>query len=236
MQRILAVFLLTAAAHAERIPIAVARRASDTERTAATELAEHLSRIYPADRFEVVSGMPPSGRAILVGTPGSFSEILRFVSKEKLSAPESFVVTGSARLGVIAGADARGALYGVYALLEKLGWGFYLSYDAAPPPRKQPFSFVEWQLTDAPVFADRVIFQWHNFLSSASTWEFADWRRWIRGAARMRYNTVMIHAYGNNPMFRFRHNGQVKPVGYLATTQKGRDWGTQHVNDVRRLV
>jgi len=26
-----------------------------------------------------------------------------------------------------------------------------------------------------------------------------------------------------------------KPVGYLSTTQKGRDWSTQHVNDVRRL-
>ena len=52
----------------------------------------------------------------------------------------------------------------------------------------------------------------------------------------MRYNTVMIHAYGNNPMFSFSHNGQVKPVGYLATTRQGRDWGTQHVNDVRRMV
>ncbi len=52
----------------------------------------------------------------------------------------------------------------------------------------------------------------------------------------MRYNTVMIHAYGNNPMWTFSHNGQAKPVGYLATTVRGRDWGTQHVNDVRRLA
>jgi len=46
----------------------------------------------------------------------------------------------------------------------------------------------------------------------------------------------MVHAYGNNPMDRFAFNGQEKPVGYLSSTQQGRDWGTQHVNDVRRLI
>jgi len=236
LSAILAALLSFAAARAEQIPIAVARGASETERTAAAELAEHLSRLYPGDRFDLVSAKPASGRAILIGTPASFPDVLQFVAKEKLRTPESFAVAGTATTAVIAGADASGALYGVYALLEKLGWGFYLSYDAAPPPRKEPLRFTDWNLADAPVFADRVIFQWHNFLSSASTWEFEDWQRWIRGAARMRYNTVMIHAYGNNPMFTFQHNGQMKPVGYLATTQKGRDWGTQHVNDVRRMV
>jgi hypothetical protein len=45
----------------------------------------------------------------------------------------------------------------------------------------------------------------------------------------------MVHAYGNNPMFSFTYHGQNKPVGFLATTAKGRDWGTEHVNDVRRI-
>ena len=52
----------------------------------------------------------------------------------------------------------------------------------------------------------------------------------------MRFNGIMVHAYGNNPVFQFRYNGELKPVGYLATTRSGRDWGTQHVNDVRRLI
>lgn len=81
-----------------------------------------------------------------------------------------------------------------------------------------------------------MIFQRHNFLSSASTWELEDWQRWIDGASRMRYNTEMIYAYGNNPMLSFSHNGQTKPAGYLVTTRKGGDWGAQHVNDVRRLA
>ena len=45
----------------------------------------------------------------------------------------------------------------------------------------------------------------------------------------------MVHAYGNNPMVSFTFNGKTKPVGYLSTTVKGRDWSTMHVNDVRRL-
>ena len=36
-------------------------------------------------------------------------------------------------------------------------------------------------------------------------------------------------------MVSFTFNGQTKPVGYLSTTVKGRDWATMHVNDVRRL-
>jgi hypothetical protein len=45
----------------------------------------------------------------------------------------------------------------------------------------------------------------------------------------------MVHAYGNNPMFTFDFGGKTKPVGYISSTARGRDWGNAHVNDVRRL-
>jgi hypothetical protein len=64
----------------------------------------------------------------------------------------------------------------------------------------------------------------------------AEWENWIVQLSRMRFSTVMVHAYGNNPMFTFTHNGESKPVGYLATSVQGRDWGTEHVNDVRRIM
>ena len=120
-------------------------------------------------------------------------------------------------------------------MLEELGYGFYLSYTAAPPRHAEEFAFEGWDLRDKPLFGERLVFNWHNFLSSASTWEFEDWKFYINQAARMRFSGIMVHAYGNNPMFQFSHNGQTKPVGHLSTTQSGRDWGTQHVNDVRAL-
>jgi hypothetical protein len=86
-----------------------------------------------------------------------------------------------------------------------------------------------------PLVADRIVFNWHNFLSGCSTWNLADWNRWTDDAQKLRYNAIMVHAYGNNPMAGFTFKGTPKPVGYLSTTVKGRDWSTMHVNDVRRL-
>ena len=158
----------------------------------------------------------------------------------KLDTPDSFAITtalsNGAPVAVVAGADPRGVLFGVYALLEKLGFGFYLSYNTNPPGRHEPFKFDGWALNDRPLASTRMVFNWHNFLSGCSTWDLADWQQWITQSSRMRFNTIMVHAYGNNPMFSFTHNGVTKPPGYLATTARGRDWGTQHVVDVRSIV
>lgn len=86
-----------------------------------------------------------------------------------------------------------------------------------------------------PLFAERIVFNWHNFLSGCSTWNLEDWRRWTAQSKALGYNAIMVHAYGNNPMAGFSFKGQVKPVGYLSTTVKGRDWSTMHVSDVKRL-
>ena len=228
-----AVAAVLALAAANAAEIAVVRRAAapPLERLAAQELAAYLGKLYPNDRFTLKESPAPGARTIRIGTLESDPALARVVNAAQLETPESFVV----RPGIIAGADPRGVLYGVYALLERLGCGFYLSYETIAP-RREPFSFDAWRFEDAPLTGDRFVFDWHNFLSSASSWELDDWRHYISQAARMRFNGIMVHAYGNNPMFQFRHNGQMKPVGYLATTRSGRDWGTQHVNDVRRLV
>ncbi|MBI4873355.1 MAG: hypothetical protein HY822_01840 [Acidobacteria bacterium] len=215
----LALFALVSAGAQTRIPVV----AAPVARAAAGELRAHLARLYPDCSFPLATAAPRRGRAILLTT-------------RRQAAPESFTIAATGERATITGDGARGLLYGVCALLEKLGFGFHLSYETAPPPRRGEPRFEEWEMADAPLFPDRLVFNWHNFLSSGSAWEFEDWQRWIDGAARMRYNAVMVHAYGNNPMFQFSHHGQTKEVGYLATTAKGRDWGTQHVNDVRRLI
>ncbi|MCX6620739.1 MAG: hypothetical protein NTY38_06610, partial [Acidobacteria bacterium] len=214
--------VLSATVCTAQVPVVVAPTASALERFAASELVSYLARIYPAERFVITGRQPASGPSI------AFS---------KMSGPaESFAVSAANGQATIASSDARGALFAVYALLEKLGCGFFLSYQTVPPPRPGPVRFDEWNLKDAPIFHDRIVFDWHNFLSSASTWEFADWQRYINSSVRMRFNTLMVHAYGNNPMFAFRFAGRDKPVGFLATTSSGRDWGTQHVNDVRQMT
>ena len=221
------------------IPIVVSPTASEGERLAAQDLVAALQRLYSGERFVLGGRLPAADRCILVGNPQSDPEVRRRLGTVKLEGPESFVVTtaseGARQIGLIVGADPRGTAYGVYALLEKLGCGFFLSYDAWPAPRTNAFSFDDWRLADRPLVKDRIVFDWHNFLSGCSTWNFEDWQRWTAQSRKMGYNAIMVHAYGNNPMVSFTFNGIAKPVGYLSTTARGRDWSTMHVNDVRRL-
>ena len=228
--------LNASAAPADTVIVASPAKASPAQRLAVEELASCLGRIYPQTRF-ITAGKPPaSGKAILVG---SDAFVRSMIPDADVSQPESYAVRsvrrGNQQFGVIAGADTRGAVYGIYALLEKLGCGFYLSGDALPPARTEPFSFDGWALSSAPLVRDRIVFNWHNFLSGCSTWNLPEWNTWTAQSLKQGYNGIMVHAYGNNPMVSFSFNGKPKPVGYLSTTVKGRDWSTMHVNDVRRL-
>jgi len=210
------------------------------ERLAARELSEHLQFLYPTNRFPVVNTPADFPTRILLGTLQSLPEIGEHLSKDLVARPGSYAISaheaGTYREGIVAGSDERATLSAVYALLETLGYGFYLSYNASPQPSRDPIRFEDWRLSDYPIVTERVAFTWHNFLSSCSTWDLADWESWIEQVSRMRFSAIMVHAYGNNPMFTFAHNGETKPVGYLATSARGRDWGTEHVNDVRRIV
>jgi len=220
------------------VPVVISTKASRAERLAAADLARCLEQMYPREKFAFAQALPKSGKAIAVGTVDN-PQVRSRAGEPPPNMPESYVVRvtreDGRELGVIAGADARGTVYGVYALLEKLGCGFYLSGDAMPRARTEPFSFDGWSLSSAPLVRDRIVFDWHNFLSGCSTWNLADWNRWTSQSQKMGYNAIMVHAYGNNPMVSFTFNGKTKPVGYLSTTVKGRDWSTMHVNDARRL-
>jgi len=223
-----------------QVSIVVGARASRVERLAARELSEHLQLLYPANRFPIVNTGANSGGRILLGTLQSLPELGGHLSKDLLARPGSYAISvygaGPYHDSMVAGADERATLSAVYALLETLGYGFYLSYNARPQPSRDPMRFENWRLSDYPLVTERIAFTWHNFLSSCSTWDLPDWENWVAQVSRMRFSAIMVHAYGNNPMFTFTHNGESKPVGYLATSARGRDWGTEHVNDVRRII
>ncbi len=226
-------------ARAAEIAVVTAADASSVERIAARELAETLQKIYPQDRFVSAANPPATGKAILVGV-ATAAELRRHLGVPGEAVPESFrvqrVTDGARELGIIAGADPRGTAYGVAALLEKLGCSLHLSGDSLPPAQTTGFDFAGWQLADRPLVPERLVFNWHNFLSGCSAWNLSEWKQWTAQSQKMGYNAIMVHAYGNNPMAGFTFNGVTKPVGYLSTTVKGRDWSTMHVTDVRRLA
>jgi len=219
--------------------IVVSAKAGQPERIAAEELAGYLGRLYPQTRFEIGSGRAADGPIVYLGTPQSVPQSVNSLAEGDLAGPGSYAVRSSVidgrKCGLILGADPPGVAGGVYGLLRHLGCGFYLSFDTLPESKTEPFSFDAWNLSDRPLVPTRMVFNWHNFLSGCSTWNLEHWQKWIVQSQKMGYNAVMVHAYGNNPMAGFRFMDMQKPVGYLSSTRVGRDWSTNHVNDVRRL-
>ena len=116
----------------QEVSILITDTASSPERIAANELIKTLKEIYPDVGFSLnTSG---SGRVIRIGTPSSSPDLLKHVDAAKLKGPESYLVTTAVidgkKTGIILGADPLGVMYGVYGLLEKLGCGFFISFDA----------------------------------------------------------------------------------------------------------
>lgn len=192
---------------------------SEPLKTSAGNLQRYLEKAFPKVNFEI-------------SDEKNLSEGIRLTVDNKLD-KEEYVITNMGRSATISGGSARGVQNGVYGILKKLGYDFYLSFESAP--QTGAFSYSDWQLADKPLKGKRIIFNWHNFLSGCTGWDLEQWQLWIDNASKIGFNTVMVHAYGNNPMQSFSFNGKEKDLGYLTTTQRGRDWGTQHVNDVRLL-
>lgn len=190
----------------------------------AGSLSEYLGKTYSGVRFETAAEM----------VAGESNIILEISDGPGFENAEAYEVTGNGKSLYIRGNSPRALINGSNGLLKHLGWRFYLSFQVPPVKMKTP-DFDNIRISNSPLKERRIIFNWHNFLSGCTGWDLPQWQEWIGNSSAIGYNTIMVHAYGNNPMHLFSFNGREKEPGYLTTTLKGRDWGAQHVNDVRRL-
>ncbi len=197
---------------------------------AALELGDYLNKIVRNRQFSIVDSNPEADIQFILSEQAEKLGFENIPTKK-----ESYKIIQNKDKLFLISPDERGLLNASYAHLEKLGYGFYISGDVVPKPKKWS-GYDGWELEDAPLTGDRFLFNWHNFLSGCTGWNLEDWQKWIDQANKMRYNGIMVHAYGNNPMFSFEYLGKKKLTGYLNNTASGRDWGNQHVSDVRRMV
>ena len=204
------------------------------EATAAKELCQYLKGKYSKYDFVTTNRISDS----LCIVVGSYEQLMKSFNLNNIEKPKGYAVMSidnpySVKKFII-GADSRSTLDGVYGLLEKLGYGFYLTHDSEPM-QTEKIDFSEWDISDQPLMKERIVFTWHNFVSGCTGWNYPEWHHWIKQSSKMHYNSIMVHAYGNNPMFQFEFNGIDKTVGYMNTSNSGRDWGGEHINDVRLL-
>lgn len=203
-------------------------------KVAAKELHKYLSNIYPDCQFEVTSKPQNRFPNIFFGLIEDLPVEKSIKDKTPVNKEGFLILKNNAKQLIICSRSESGLFNATYSLAEKLGYGFYLSSEELVA-KKHDFNFNEWDMTGSPLQPERIVFNWHNFLSGCTGWDYEDWCSWIDQSAKMKFNTIMVHAYGNNPMFSFEYNGKVKEVGYLTTSIGGRDWGAQHVKDIRNL-
>jgi len=193
----------------------------------ANVLQDYLGKIYPDYSFPITEKVQDSSGAIVLKLDKSLEgEEYKALPCKKDG--EQHVLTLSA-------GSERGMHYAVFALLEKLGCGFYLSFEELKS-RDEKLNISEIEFRDKPLTKERFVFNWDNFLSGSTAWDLDDWKHYIDQSSKMRFNGLMTHYYADAPATAFSHNGVEKKAGFIANTKKGRQYGTQQVNDVRRLV
>ena len=236
IQFLIPLFLMVGFLSAEEIILVKPNNFDSIQKTAVRELKLFLSEAYPEDQFFIREKIPESGKFILIGTLEDQPILKRYLDPKEVEKPGQFLVNniGNGNIGIICGNHPRAVLDGVYAILEELGYAFYLEHTIHPKP-KSVFSLDSWNLKDRPLVQERMVMNWHNFLSGCSGWDIEHYEKWIRQVSRMGHNGIILHFYGNNPAFQFSYNGQIKEVGYMGATHKGPEWGVPLLNDVRRL-
>ena len=167
----------------------------------AKEMVKYLDHLYESADFSLVEDARDADIQYFLSSQVSENGI---DINDLPVKPESFKIANDQGKIVIVAPDERGLLNGTYALLEKLGCGFYISGDVLPDSRKWK-GFDGWEMEDEPLTGDRFVFNWHNFLSGCTGWNLPDWQLWIDQANKMRYNGIMVHAYGKNPIFSFEY-------------------------------
>jgi hypothetical protein len=104
------------------------------------------------------------------------------------------VSQGGRRHVLIAGGDALGALYGVYAFLEKLGVRFYLDGDVVPDERFE-YKAPDIDEIARPLFKLRGIQPFHDFPEGPDWWNEDTYKAVLGQLPKLRMNFFGLHTY-----------------------------------------
>lgn len=117
-----------------------------------------------------------------------------------------------------------GTLYGVYALLEELGMGFYAGGETMPDPAMPIAVPRDLELCGKPVFRVRGNMLHYNFLCGPTAWGLEDYHFYFDQLARMRCNMLLMHWYDGEPGAAYEVNGEYL-AGGPTPNSLSRPWG-----------
>jgi len=177
-------------------PIVLPPCADTVTALAAGELARFLYLLTGVES-RIVSAIPRSGAAILLGNEPARAVGAPADARELKD--EGFVIqAGQSRdlafVSIVAG-QSRGLLYGIYALLEELGMGFYLGGETFPDKPVQAALPLGFRRQENPCFKVRGSLLHDNALIGTTCWGESDYRAYFSRMVRLRCNTVVLVCY-----------------------------------------
>ena len=196
------------------VTIAIPERASGVERYAAEELKKYLALLYGIDAAVQHSGAAlPDGPTVVIGTlrnhpslPGAEWPALSadgFCLKTVRTDPPVLAV---------AGGSGRGALFGVYELVERWGVRFLLSGDVLPE-RPEPFRLTGFDERVEPAYPLRAMRPMANLPEGSAPWGLADFTGFIDQMAKLKFNTFAFVIMESGPWLDYEFRGLKRPAG-----------------------
>ena len=180
-------------------PVVCAADADALELLAAQELIRYL-RLLTGSENPRTDRLPGQGTVIVLH-PAACRE-LGVTAAACDPGDQGFVIRSGTRgqlhYVAIAALAPRGLLYGVYALLEELGMGFYLGGETFPDQQEDIVLPIGFQRSQRPVFAVRGNLLHDNALVGVTTWGLADFHLYLNQLARLRCNTFILLSYNND--------------------------------------
>ena len=128
---------------------------------------------------------------------------------------------------VITAARPVGVLYGVYLLLERLGFGFYLGGDTFPATGSPLTVDAALDESHTPAFAVRGALPWGNLPNAA--WDLEDWKYYYDQLSKQGFNFVGFHQYDHEPWCAYSWQGKLVGGGPMLTSLD------RHLGTVRPL-
>ena len=185
--------------------IVCGEKAPELERFAAEELRRYLIQLYNRD-VPVVSVLPESGPAVLVGSPATHPAGTASVRWSELS-EQGIVLRTVEREGrrflVVGGGSPQATLWAVYELVERLGVRFLLHGDVLPR-RPNPFPPEGLDLVREPVFPVRWWRTVNDFAMGPESWGMADHRPVLDQLAKLKFNRILLSFWPWQPFVDLR--------------------------------
>lgn len=201
-----------------KLTIVLAQQADPIEQYAAQELRKYVQLLYGFEpRVVADPSIDPDGPTALIGRAAEHPRWARAAGDLKTDslAADGFVlktIRTSPDVLLIAGAQGRGVLFGVYDLLERWGMRFLLSGEVVPP-KPEPLSLSGFDQRTEPAYAIRGMRPMANVPEGSAPWDLSDFTDFIDRMARMKFNTFVFIVQESGPWLDYEFRGMKRPAG-----------------------